>query len=231
MGTIDNYEFGHVYKEKIETKDAEKFATIFGEGSPGLTELIKYCILNNIITLASCKGHPEDVNFLERVVEDGYITFQFDMDYEKDDMAYFLASLPLVKKGLTAHMEHNIKTDRTITLYVPAKSKNMSEEYFLYILESLRKYKEIKEQEQIVHINPEVKKIIDYIFEEQKPTEIFEITHAEFKKYERKGFLMKKIAKCPYHDSTSILHEKFGKSLKRTQKLDNFINSSSSKLK
>lgn len=227
MENIEGYKFVHTYKEKIAIEDADKFAKVFGEGSNALTELIKYCILNNIVTLASCKGHPEDKNVLERITENGYITFQFDMYYDNDDFAYFLASIPFMKKGITAYLESNFESDRTITLYVPAKSQNLSEEYFEFILESLKNYRLKKDSEQNIEVNPDIKKVLDYIFYSTCSGEAFSITHTGYKKYERQGFYIKPVAKCPRNDKTGILHEKFSKFLRQSDKIEDFINSTS----
>ena len=222
---IENYEFGKPYKDKIPPEEAEKFATIFGEGSPALTELIKYCILNNIITYASCKGHPEDINILDRIVENGYITFRFNMDYDNDDFAYFLASIPSINKKIFAHLESNRVTDRTITFYVPAKIKGESEKYFIFILNQLKKYKQMKDNNQSIEINPNIKKIVDYVFYSWNEYESFDITYSTYKKYERQGMYLKKIATCPADNEIGKLHRKFGlfmNKLKENQ-IDKFI--------
>ena len=222
---IENYEFGKPYKDKILPEEAEKFATIFGEGSPALTELIKYCILNNIITYASCKGHPEDINILGRIVENGYITFSFDMYYDNDDFAYFLASIPSINKKIIAHLESNHIADRTITFYVPARSKGESEKYFTFILEQLKKYKQIKDNNQNNYINPNIKKIVDYIFYSWNEYEVFDITQSTYKKYERQGMYLKKTATCPANNKTGMLHAKYGAFLHKLRKtnIDDFI--------
>ena len=225
---IENYEFGKPYGGKIPIEKAEKYANVFGEGSPALTELIKYCILNNIVTYASCKGHPEDRNILDRIVEYGYITFRFNMDYDNDDFVYFLASIPSMNKKITAHLESNEIADRTISFYVPAKIKGESETYFKFILEQLKRYKQMKDNNQSIDINPNIKKIVDYIFSSWNEFELFEITQSSYKKYERQGFYLKKIAMCPSYNKTSKLHTKFGLYLQKLRKninnIDDLIN-------
>ena len=84
MAEIEDYTFGKTYSKKIPKEEADKFSKVFGEGSPSLTELIKYCILNRTPTLASCKGHPEERNIIEKNIETGYITFLFDNNYEEE---------------------------------------------------------------------------------------------------------------------------------------------------
>ena len=228
METIENYKFGKPYKEKITVEDADKFATIFGEGSSALTKLIKYCIVNNIVTYASCKGHPENRNILEKVMEKGYITFRFDMDYEDDDFAYFLATIPSTNKKIVAHLESNYISDRTITFYVPAKSKGESEKYFEYILNELKRYKQMKEKNEDIYISPETKKLVDYIFLCWRPDISFEITQLTYKKYERQGIYIKRTATCPTSNKTGVLHTKFGTYLQKlknkNRSFDDFIN-------
>ncbi len=226
--TIENYEFGKPYKGKIPIDEAEKFAYVFGEGSPALTELIKYCILNNIVTYSSCKGHPENTNILDRIAEYGYITFHFDMNYDSDDFAYFLASIPSMNKKIYAHLESTIGADRTITLYVPAKIKGESEKYFIYILDQLKKYKQMKDNNQTIYINPDIKKIVDYMFYSFNEYEAFDITQSSYKKYERQGIYIKKVATCPSYNKTDKLHTKFGMYLQSLRNkfdgIDDFVN-------
>ena len=223
---IENYEFGKTYTNEIPKEEADKFANIFGEGSPALTELIKYCILNGIITRASCKGHPEKRNVLEKILETGYITFQFDINYDENDFAYFLASIPSTNKHITAYLESNMSADRTITFYVPAKLQGESEQYFILILEQLKKYKMLKDNNEAININPEIKKIVDYAFDTQIGLESFEITQSTYKKYKRYGGQIKKIAKCPAENKTNKLHTLYSDYLKelREKHLDDFIN-------
>ena len=216
MEQIEGYKFGQIYNKTIDKEEADRFANIFGEGSKYLTGLIKYCILNDIITLASCKGHPEDKGILERKSETGYITFSFDENY--DLLAYFLAALPVRKKGIVSHIENNRDTNRTITLYVPATKKDMSEEYFKYILESIKGYK--KEESSI---NDDIKKIVDYMFS-LNSNESFDILYDGYKKFEREGFELKKVAKCPRDVETNILHKRFGKFMKDSNNIEEFIN-------
>lgn len=233
METIDNYEFGKTYDEKIPVEDADKFATIFGEKSPTLTKLIKYCIVNNIVTHACCKGHPENRNVFDRVMEKGYITFRFDMNYEDDDFAYFLATIPSRNKKIVAYLESNYMSDRTITFYVPARTKGESEKYFEYLLDELIKYKQMKDSNKDIYINPETKKLVDYIFYRWRDGESFEITQSNYRKYERQGMYIKRIATCPTSNKTGKLHAKFGiylqKLKNKNRNIDDFINYSHSK--
>jgi hypothetical protein len=225
MEEIENYKFGKPYKDKIPVEEADKFATIFGEGSPALTELIKYCIENEIVTYASCKGHPENRDVILRLVETGYITFSFDRDYDEEDFAYFLASIPSSEKGITATIESSIYTGRTITFYVPAHVKDESEIYFASILDKLKKYKQMKEENISFDVNPEIKEIVDYTFNPYNAFEVFDITHTSYKKYERSGGELRRVAKCPASDKTKVLHGEFGNYLKglREKRVNEFI--------
>jgi len=226
MEELDEYKFGNPYGEKIPIEKAVLFAKKFGEGSPALTKLIEYCILNEIITYSSCKGHPERRNVLERVFEKGHITFRFDMYYDKDDFAYFLASIPSINKKISAYLESNYEADRTITFYVPARKINESEEYFEFILDQLKKYKQMKENGLEININQKIKKIVDYIFYSWNEYESFEITQSTYKKFIREGMYIKKISSCPSNEKTNNLHAKFGAYLQNLRKdnIDDFIN-------
>lgn len=224
MEIIEDYKFGQVYKKNINPDDAKKFATVFGEGSKTLTDLIEYCIINGIPTLASCKGHPEDRNIMERMVEDGYITFRFDMDYDNSDFAYYLASIPMKKDGVTAHLESNYHTDRTVTLYVPARRKNMSDSYFEFILDSIKEYKKMKEEGISIEIDPDIRTIVDYEFYSWN-NESFDITRNSYKKYERRGMYLDKIAKCPSSEKIKRLHTLLGKSISSEDRVTEFVES------
>ncbi len=229
METKEEYQFGKPYTEKIPKEDAEKYANMFGEGSEALTEVIKYCILNDITTYASCKGHPEDKNPLERLVETGYVTFRFDSSYEDSDFAYYIATTPLARKGLTAHLESNYISDRTVTLRFPARKRKESDVYLKYILLALKQYKKIKDENIPIKVNQEVKKIVDYMFYSWQEYEAFDITFDGYRKYERKNLYLKKVAKCPSLHSTGLIHRKFGKAFGYTKDVEEFVNSSAKK--
>ena len=211
MDNLVNYKYGTTYRDEISPDDASKFAELFGEGSPALTALIKYCIENGIKTIASCKGHPEDRNVLDRLVETGYISFEF---YDTDNFAKYLAEIPLSKKGITSCIDYDYSNERAVTLYVPANKKGQSEEYFKYILDKLKEYN-------VEYVpNIEVSQIVDYVF--SYPTnEIFEIKNNKYNKIIRNGYLAECIAKCPI----SKIHKDFSDELKKQRKLDEFINS------
>ena len=105
---LDNYEFGKTFTDEIPVEEADKYAELFGEGSKALTKLIRYCIVNNIVTLASCTG---------------YISFRFERDYDEEDFAYFLASIPSTKNQIKALVDYDYSAGRVITFYVPARVK------------------------------------------------------------------------------------------------------------
>lgn len=77
MNELDNYEFGDAYYEDIPEEEFEKYATMFGEGSESLTNLILFCWRNGIKTFASCKGWHDDNK------EPGYIGFLPDEELAK----------------------------------------------------------------------------------------------------------------------------------------------------
>ena len=225
MDSLDNYDFGSVYRGNISKEDADKFATIFGEGSKALTELIKYCILNDINTLASCKGHPNNQNILDRAFETGYITFTFNEEYDNEFVCY-LASIPFKKKGIVAFLDFDYYVGRALTLYVPAKKSDMSEEYFKVILDSLKEFKRLKEEGNSVTINKDIQKIVDYEFDEenQDNLESIDISYKEYKKYKREdSMLLKSIVRCPSSNKTSFLHAKLAESQKHASDVDDFI--------
>ena len=159
---MEEYKFGKIYEDEIKPEDALYFAKIFGEGSLALTDLIAFCINNKIKTFASCKGHPEDKNFLDKLVENGYIAFRIN---DEMDLAYFLASLPSRIPGVKALVDYNCyNVKKTISIEVPATKPRMSEEYFKKILEELRRYvKSVKNGEK-VSVDPEIKHVVDWIF-------------------------------------------------------------------
>ena len=51
---------GQAYFGKVPADRIDEMAKIWGEGSPNLTKLLKYCMENNIFTSASCKGHEDN---------------------------------------------------------------------------------------------------------------------------------------------------------------------------
>lgn len=230
METIENYEFKHVYRESMKPEDAKKFATVFGEGSKALTSIIEYCITNGIPTLASCKGHPEDKNIVDRIVEDGYVTFKFNMNYDDSDFAYYLASIPMKKDGITAHLESNFDNDRTLTLYVPARRKDMSESYFEFIFDSIKEYKRMKEEGISPEIDPDIRTIVDYEFYSWN-NESFDITRSSYKKYARNGMYLKKIAKCPSSTKVKRMHALLGKSISSEDRVNDFVEATRNKRK
>ena len=55
--------------------EVELYSKFWGEGSKMLTDLLRYCLENNITTQACCKGHPEKDNI------GGYIFFDGNNEY------------------------------------------------------------------------------------------------------------------------------------------------------
>lgn len=57
---LSEYKKGEAFRGKVPKDQAHKMALLWGEGSSELTELIEYCINNNIVTSASCRGHIDE---------------------------------------------------------------------------------------------------------------------------------------------------------------------------
>ncbi len=216
MSGLDDYEFGKVYEGKISKDDSMKFATLFGEGSPKLTELINYCILNGIVTHACCKGHPESLDVILRLAETGYISFKITDNYE---LAYYLSSLPLYKKGIEAQIDYNLIAGKIVSLYLPAITKGMSEEYFGFILESLKKYMSKKDE---YPLNDDIEKIVDYVFE-YPSNDFYLITSRGFKKFRREDNRVRKISKCPVRVKNSILHQILSDYMSNEDRIKEFL--------
>ena len=226
MGKLDNYKFGVPYREKIEKEDADEFSIIFGEGSASLTELIKYCILNGISTLASCKGHPEDRGIVERLLETGYISFIIEDDME---FAYFLASMSHRVKGVKANLEYLPIPGKVIILDVPATKKGMSEDYFGELLEQLKEYSLAKERGESIPIDPSVKPIVDYVFSAPK-LGYFVVDDKGYKKRERvSGIYLAPVSKCSRTKANKAMNAIINGKLSRGDIMDNFLQSSKKK--
>ena len=218
---MEDYVFGRIYDKKINECDADYYANLFGEGSKSLTELIKYCILNNIRTFASCKGHPDEVNVLERGFETGYIVFRI---YDDRLFAYFLASLPHKINGIMSSIE-NVNGDKSVALYVPATKSGMSDVYFEEILQQLMMYDKNKN----VDISLDVKKIVDYIMDSPKNI-WFDITGDIYRKVERTNNMQsKKVAQCYKNEQNNMLHKKLCNLLGKPKNVDELINYSRKK--
>ena len=220
----EDYEFGHLYEEKIKPEDANYFAKLFGEGSIALTELLQYCIVNEISTIACCKGHPEEKNLLEKPFETGYIAFKINDDY---DFAYFLASLPLEIPGVKALVDYNTSSNyRAVSLEVPALKPRMSEDYFRKILEKIREYNKAKKNGEEIVFDEEIKKVVDYEF--TMPSTIrFYVTNKEFQKLDNsRGYLETKVTKCPRGEYNTVIHSLLCGILDKPKKLNELLNSS-----
>ena len=209
---IEEVVSGKIYEEKINPEDADKFATVFGEGSPGLTNLIRFCILNDINTFASCKGHPEDMNPIEALVETGYLAFRIQNNF---DLAYFISELAKKIPGITVALDFGFDFKRSLSVYVPARKKGMSEVYFDAILKALEEY--VLNPDYVP--SPETEKVVKYIYSVPS-NEVIEINHKGFKKLERQGMYLKQIAKCKNHKK-NLLHKKYSDSM---SELDEFLN-------
>ena len=192
MGKLDNYKFGQVYYKKIEKEDADEFSSVFGGGSFSLTELIKYCILSDISTIACCRGHSEDRNLIEKPLETGYISFLIGDD---KDLAYFLASIPHRVDGVTTKLESSNIYGKSLTLEVPAFRRGMSEKYFVSILDQLKEYSLAKKNGEKISLEPSIKPIVDYVYSSYG-SECYVITNKNYKKREREGMYLRFVSKC-----------------------------------
>ena len=213
----EDYVFGHAYEEKIEKEDIDYFANLFGEGSKALTDLIKYCMENDIKTFASCKGHPEEQPDFLKQYEKGYISFRVS----DDDLntAYFLASLPHIIDGILADVD-NYYDKKSINIYVPATKEGMSEKYFEDIFKVIKSY---KEKDYInFQVEENIKNVVD-MYMHYPSNDIFEITSSKYRKFigNRKG--RKNVVECPRKENTSFLHEKFCELFKKPKNVDDLL--------
>lgn len=223
MEEIEGFTFGQSYTGIIPLEEADKFSRVFGEGSKALTELIKYCIVNGIPTFASCKGHPEDFNPIERVNAQGYIAFSIEGDYKKSDFAYFLASLPFKLDGVTSMVRFNEQKGRTIILYVDARTRSISEKAFNNILNEIKNYKQLKKDGEKITYNPDVLKIVDETF--SFPLfQMFLINKNSYSRYKGNG-IYKRIGKCPAYRNTNEFHTMFTETIKHAKRVDRFVKS------
>lgn len=219
---IDDYVFGTVVTDEIGKSDARKFAEVFGEGSKNLTDLIEFCILNDLNTFASCKGHPENGLFNHSLLEEGYLSFDLGLDYESGgDFAYFLADLPSSINNITSDVEYsNMSFSKTITLRVPSHKEGMSEIIFKSIYDCIKKYVELKSRGITYNCkSDEIKKIVDHVFEIPS-NEIIVISNKRYLKIKR-GEL--NLSLCPSYNNTNVLHKLFNSN--RVEKVNKFLDS------
>ena len=100
MNELDNYELGNAYYEDIPEEEFEKYATMFGEGSESLSNLILFCWRNGIKTYTSCKGwHVNDKG-------PGYIGFLPD-----EELAKYLIELADQLRGIIIEVERYSYSD------------------------------------------------------------------------------------------------------------------------
>lgn len=215
----DGYRFGQTYEKRIEVKDIDYFSNLFGEGSKSLTELIKYCMLNNIRTFASCKGHPEDKNVIDRISEIGYLAFRIE---HIDMFTYFLATLPHIIPGVKSLIDYDPKTCKaSISIEVPATKSGVSDEYFEKILKEIIKYRECPED---FLVNSDVKKVVDYILFNPSPVRFY-ITNKKYIRIDNKrnGVFAFQVHKCPRIEETGKLHAFICNALNKPKNIDELI--------
>ena len=218
----NEYRFGKIYDEPINIKDADHYANLFGEGSTALTALIKYCIVNNIPTFASCKGHPEERGIIEKNVENGYLAFRIT---DNIDLAYYLASLPYEIKDIKVILDYNYHSfKKSLSIEVPAKKPGMSEVYFNLILEKLMMYQEIMQNGDTFEPDEEVRKLVDFIYQSPSNAQFY-ITNKNFIRVENKynSFITYSAKKCPHRDKTTKLHDVFCEVTRRPKNLDDLM--------
>lgn len=217
MESLDNYIFGNVYTDKIPAEEASKFAKVFGEGSPNLTRLLEYCMVNDISTLACCKGHPIG----------GYISFPFTENDKNMDYAYFIASIPLLAKDIESNIDYTKQGGRAVSLYLHNDSEEKKEKQFAFIYKTIKKYKELKDAGMIITPVPDIKKMVDYIFEKPILTN-FVIKKDEYIKSERNENYDCFETSCPAWKKTNKFHKMFYETLKHKKEVDNFIKKNNS---
>lgn len=151
---LEDYKFGEAYYGKIPKEQAEKMALLWGEGSESLTNLIEYCILNDIGTFASCKGHGEWAQ--------GYIGFiRMPKEFFKYLMNY------MQKDGLNGSIKYDVTRfgDHEPRLaIIISSSREGREEKFKKILEGIKQYRKTKDNLDLSNINKTFDETVDYIF-------------------------------------------------------------------
>lgn len=119
---------GKPYYGDIPKDEIEKYASVFGEGSKELTDLLRYCFQNDIKTLACCKGHED------RKECDPYIVFLPD-----EELSMYLCELidkmPIESIIVDKHKDY-LRT--AIFLY--------NDKAFSYLQNHLHAYVNLKEQ-------------------------------------------------------------------------------------
>lgn len=137
MEKLKDYEEGRVFEGKIPKDQVHKMALLWGEGSPELTNLLEYCINNNIKTTASCRGHSEEPD------TDAYILFG---TMPKDFIEHMVSivesekNLPL-RASISRFGDHKPKLDihaKTCSKTVDSDSAYL----FKMLLDGVQSYKE-----------------------------------------------------------------------------------------
>lgn len=154
---LENYIFGEAFYGKIPKEQAKKMALLWGEGSENLTNLIEYCILNDIGTFASCKGHGE--------LAEGYIGFtRMPKDFFKYLMNY------MQEDGLDGAIRYMVSRfgDHEPRLSIMIFSRREGrEEKFKKILEGIKEYSKTKDNIDLSKINKTFDETVEYIFSKE----------------------------------------------------------------
>lgn len=151
---LEDYKFGEAYYGKIPKEQAEKMALLWGEGSESLTNLIEYCILNDIGTFASCKGHGEwaqgYIGFIRMPKE----FFKYLMNYMQKNRFERDTMYDISRFG-----DHN---PRLLISFID--STDNREERFKKILEGIEEYKKSKDNLNLSGIDEIFEETVDFIF-------------------------------------------------------------------
>lgn len=151
---LKRYKKGDAFYGKVPKEQAKKMALLWGEGSKNLTNLIEYCILNDIGTFASCKGHSEwaqgYIGFTKMPKE----FFKFIMDYMKEDSTYSLINYEISRFG-----------DHKPCLYIGTHSRpDFREDMFKKILDGIKEYTRNKDNLDLSNIDETFDETVEYIF-------------------------------------------------------------------
>ena len=151
---LENYRFGTAFYGKVPKEQAKKMALLWGEGSENLTNLIEYCILNDIGTFASCKGHDE--------FSEGYIGFtRMPKKFFKYIMDYMQENGPdrFVKYDISRFGDH----DPSLVIFITANTDNR-EDMFKKVLEGIKEYRKTKDNLDLSGIDEAFAETVEYIF-------------------------------------------------------------------
>lgn len=145
---------GGVYDEKVPANLARKMSVLWGEGSENLTNLIEYCILNDIRTFASCKGHSEYGEAYIGFTKMPKDFYKYIMDYmqeERNDRS--------IQYDLSRFGDHEPKF--CVRVYSDVENR---EEMFKKLLEGTKEYTKHKDDLDLSGIDSTFDETVEYIF-------------------------------------------------------------------